>query len=95
MRARPYDTAAASSLTSFGDDLRGMNVDSNASSAQQHVESDVAQLSSTLTQLADSRDARAYARTAQRSDFGGLIKTYADDVQTLVDALHQAANVPF
>ena len=93
--ARPYDVAAAASLTSFGDDLRGMDVDSHATSAQQHVESDVAQLSSTLTRLADSRDATAYARTAQRSDFGGLIQTYRDDVQSLVDALHQAANVPF
>ena len=93
--ARPYDIAAASSLTAFGADLRAMNVDSNASSAQQHLESDVAQLSSTLTQLADSPNASAYGRTAQRSDFSGLIQTYRGDVQSLVDALRQSANAPF
>jgi Domain of unknown function (DUF4389) len=89
--ARPYDTAAVSTLNAFGDDLRAMTVSSGASSAQQHVEDDLAQLSSTLNQLAESPDAAAYARTGRRSDLAGLVGTYADDVQSLVNALQQAA----
>jgi hypothetical protein len=93
--ARPYDTAAASSLNAFGNDLGTMDVTGNASGAQQHVESDVAQLSSTLTQLAHSASAADYARTAQRSDLNGLVQTYVGDVRSLVDSLRQAANEPF
>ncbi len=93
--ARPYDTAATSSLNAFGDDLRAMDVTGEASGAQQHVESDVTQLSSTLTQLAGSASASAYARTAQRSDLDGLLQTYSNDVRSLVDSLQQAANEPF
>jgi hypothetical protein len=93
--ARPFDSAAASSLNSFGADLRSMDLAADASDAQQHVESDVTQLSSTLTQLAQSPNPAAYAQTAQRSDLDGLLQTYADDVQSLVDSLQQAANAPF
>jgi hypothetical protein len=93
--ARPYDTAAASSLNEFGDDLRSMDVAAGASDAQRHVESDVTQLSSTLTQLARSPNAASYAARAQRSDLDGLLRTYADDVESLVYSLRQAANAPF
>ncbi len=89
--ARPYDTAAVSTLNAFGTDLRAMSVSGGASSAQQHVENDLSQLSSTLDQLADSPDAAAYARAGRRSDLAGLVGTYADDVQSLVNALQQAA----
>ena len=68
-----------------------MTVTGGASSAQQHVENDLSQLSSTLNQLADSPDAAAYARAGRRSDLAGLVGTYADDVQSLVNALQQAA----
>jgi hypothetical protein len=93
--ARPYDTAAASSLDAFGDDLGTMDVAANASDAQRHVESDVAQLASTLTRLAESPNPAAYARTAQRSDLDGLLQTYANDVQSLVHSLRQSSNAPF
>jgi hypothetical protein len=93
--ARPYDSAAASSLNAFADDLRTMNVASDASDAQRHVESDVAQLSSTLTRLANSPNAAAYARTAQKSDLDGLLQTYANDVRSLVYSLQQASSAPF
>ncbi len=89
--ARPYDTAAVSRLNTFGADLRAMTVTGGASSAQQHVENDLSQLSSTLNQLADSPDAAAYARVGRRSDLAGLVGTYADDVQSLLNALQQAA----
>jgi hypothetical protein len=93
--ARPYDTAAASSLNTFGTDLHAMDVSADASSAQQHVENDIAQLSSTLTRLARSPNDTAYARTARRSDLNGLLQTYAGDVQSLVQSLQQDANAPF
>ncbi len=62
-----------------------------ASSAQQHVENDLSQVSSMLTQLADNPDAAAHATTRRRGDLAGPLQTYASDVQSLADALQQAA----
>jgi uncharacterized protein DUF4389 len=78
---------AASTLTQFDSDLRGMNLPSNAGQGAQVVESDTTQLASILTQLANSSDLSTYQSTVRSSDINTILTSYQGDTQDLVDTL--------
>jgi hypothetical protein len=84
---RPSHLAAAARLTQFGNDVRAMNLPSNASGAAQQVESDTSQLSTILTRLAKSQDLQAYYNTAQTSNLDTVLNSYPHDAQNLANTV--------
>ena len=86
LRASHLD--AASKLTQFDNDLRTMSLPTNASQPAQLVESDTTQLSSILSQLANSSDLSTYRATIRSSNLTTIWSSYHVDTQTLVNALN-------
>ena len=86
LRASHLD--AASKLTRFDNDLRTMSLPANASQPAQLVESDATQLSSILSQLANSSDLATYRATIRSSNLTTIWSSYHVDTQTLVSALN-------
>jgi len=84
----PSYTTAAAKLTQLADDLHGMSLPSNAGGQAQNVESDASQLASVLTKLADSSDAATYRATAQSSNLGSILSSFATDSQSLLNTLN-------
>jgi hypothetical protein len=79
---------AASTLTQFDSDLRGMKLPSNVGQSAQVVESDTTQLASILTQLANSSNLSAYQSTVQSSSINTILNSYHGDAQNLVSTLN-------
>ena len=86
LRASHLD--AASKLTQFDDDLRNMSLPANASQPAQVVESDTTQLSSILSQLANSSDLSTYRATIRSSNLTTILGSYHVDTLNLVNALN-------
>ena len=84
----PSYTTAAAKLTQLADDLHGMSLPSNAGGQAQNVESDANQLASVFTKLANSSDAATYRATAQSSNLGSILSSYATDSQSLLNTLN-------
>jgi hypothetical protein len=79
--------AAASTLTQFDNDLRGMSLPSNATQPAQVVESDTTQLASILSQLANSSDLSTYRATVRSSNLTTILSSYHGDTVNLVNVL--------
>jgi hypothetical protein len=82
--------AAAASLAHFDSDLKAMNLPSNAVAPAQLVESDLTQLESAFTQLANSANAQAYTSIVQRSGLNTLLQSLPNDTNGLLTALNQS-----
>ena len=78
---------AASTLTQFDSDLRGMSLPPNAGQGAQVVESDTTQLASILTRLANSSDLSTYQSTVRSSNINTILTSYQGDTQSLVDTM--------
>ncbi len=87
---RPSHLEAAASLQQFNSDLKAMNLPSGAQAAGQSVQSDVAQLESAFTQLANSANAQAYRSTVQSSNLNTLLQSLPTDTNNLLNALNQS-----
>lgn len=79
--------AAAASLDKFNFDLTAMNLPSNAQGPAQVVESDLTQLASVFTDLANSSSPQAYRATLQKSNLQTLLTSFTNDTNTLLNAL--------
>ena len=86
LRASHLD--AASKLTRFDSDLRGMSLPSNAGQPAHVVESDTTQLASILTELANASSLSTYQSTVQSSNINTILSSYHGDTQNLVGTLH-------
>jgi hypothetical protein len=84
---RASHLAAATSLDKFNSDLTAMNLPSNAQGPAQVVESDLTQLASVFTDLANSASPQAYRATLQKSNLQTLLTSLTNDTNTLLDAL--------
>ena len=84
---RASHLAAASTLTQFDNDLRGMSLPSNATQPAQVVESDTTQLASILSQLANSSDLSTYRATVRSSNLTTILSSYHGDTVNLVNVL--------
>ena len=81
---------AASLLHKFDSDLAAMNLPSNAQGPAQAVQSDLTQLTSVFTELANSANAQAYNSTAQRSNLETLLTSLQNDTNNLLSALRSS-----
>ncbi len=88
---RPTYLVAAARLNQLADDLRGMSLPSNAGGQARNVESDATQLATIFTELADSSDASTYRSTAQNSNLGSILNSYARDTDNLLNTLNADA----
>lgn len=79
--------AAASSLDKFNVDLTAMNLPPNAQGPARVVESDLTQLGSVFTNLANSPSPQAYRATLQKSNLQTLLTSLTNDTNSLLDAL--------
>jgi len=84
---RASHLAAASTLTQFDNDLRGMSLPSNATQPAQVVESDTTQLASILSQLANSSDLSTYRAAVRSSNLTTILSSYHGDTVNLVNVL--------
>jgi hypothetical protein len=84
---RASHLAAATALDKFNSDLTAMNLPSNAQGPAQVVESDLTQLASVFTDLANSASPQAYRATLQKSNLQTLLTSLTNDTNTLLDAL--------
>jgi hypothetical protein len=84
---RASHLAAASSLDKFNSDLAAMNLPSNAQVPAQVVESDLTQLGSVFTDLANSASPQAYRATLQTSHLQTLLNSLTNDTNSVLDAL--------
>jgi Domain of unknown function (DUF4389) len=91
---RPSHLSAATSLRQFDSDLKSMNLPSRAQAPAQSVESDVTQLASAFTQLANSASAQAYRSTVQSSNVNTLLQTLPTDTNSLLSALNYYLTCP-
>jgi hypothetical protein len=82
--------AAAASLAHFDSDLKSMKLPSNAVAPAQVVESDLTQLESAFTQLANSANAQAYTSIVQRSGLNTLLQSLPNDTNSLLSSLNQS-----
>ncbi len=84
---RPSHLAAARSLEKFDTDLKTLNLSCTATGPAQVVESDLTQLSSAFTNLANSSNAQAYRSTVQSSNLNTLLQSLPNDTNNLLDAV--------
>jgi hypothetical protein len=89
---RPSHLAAASSLEKFDSDLKAMNLACTATHPAQVVESDLTQLASAFTDLANSANAQAYISTLQSSNLNTVLQSLPNDTNTLLAAM-QSSNL--
>jgi hypothetical protein len=84
---RPSHLAAARSLEKFDSDLKTLNLSCTATAPAQVVESDLTQLSSAFTDLANSSNAQAYRSTVQSSNLNTLLRSLPNDTNNLLEAV--------
>ncbi len=84
---RPSHLRAASMLTRFDADLRGMSLPPDAGQPAQVVESDTGQLASILTQMANSANLSAYRSRGRSSNLGTILNSYPGDYHSLVTVM--------
>lgn len=82
--------AAAASLRKFDSDLKTLNLSCAAPNQTQVVESDLTQLSSAFTDLANSANAQAYRSTVQSSNLNTLLQSLPNDTNNLLDAIRSS-----
>jgi hypothetical protein len=87
---RASHLAAASKLEKFDSDLKAMNLSCLANDPASVVESDLAQLSSAFTDLANSADAQAYRSTVQTSNLNTLLRSLPNDTNNLLSAMRSS-----
>lgn len=92
---RASHLAAARSLDKFDSDLAAMNLSCTAVDPAQVVESDLTQLATAFTDLANSSNVQTYRATVQRSNLVTLLNALPNDTNTLLTAIRSSSLASF
>jgi hypothetical protein len=87
---RASHLAAARSLEKFDSDLKTMNLSCFATDPAQAVESDLTQLASAFTDLANSANAQEYGSTVQSSNLDTLLQSLPNDTNSLLNTIRSS-----